>query len=71
MSIPITPSLIGQTIVEEECYENDDNGEINRHHFLFTAEGKILHLMIVDEYDQYDSFKLVTEEEKEKMIADS
>ena len=69
MSIPT--SLIGQTIVTEECYENDDNGAIiNRHHFLTTTEGNIWHLMIVDEFDQYDSFKLITEKEKEKVITD-
>ena len=66
----ITKSLIGQTIVKEECYENENHIGLDRHHFLTTAEGHHFHLMNVDEFDQYASFTLVTEEEKKSIISD-
>ncbi len=61
-------SIVGKSIASEEKWENDDD-ELNIHHFLTTTTCEIFHLMIINGYDQYNTFKLITLEEKLELIS--
>ena len=63
-------SIIGKTIVAEECWSNNESGVICLHYFLISSCGQLFYLMVVDEYDQYERFVKITQERKDAIIAD-
>lgn len=61
-------SLVGKTIATFETYEGNDE-TIQLCYFITTITGEIFYLLIIDEYDQFTSFRKTTQIEKEKTIS--
>ena len=61
-------SLIGETIVKDECYEHPD--EIIQYNFLTTLDGKIFYLChsVLDTYESNISFETITKRDMDEII---
>lgn len=61
-------SIIGKTIATFETYEGSDE-TVQLCYFITTTTGEMFYLLIIDEYDQFTSFKKTFQAEKEETIS--